>query len=53
MALLGFAMLTGAEFALSEDADHVAQPTVKIMTSFYPMYIATINVTKVWKVSRL
>ena len=49
-ALMGFAMLTGANRALSQTADSAAKPaekaTVKIMTSFYPMYIATLNVAK-------
>jgi len=47
---MGFAMLTGANRALSQTADSAAKPaekaTVKIMTSFYPMYIATLNVAK-------
>jgi len=49
-ALMGLAMLTCASRALSQTADSAANPaekaTVKIMTSFYPMYIATLNVAK-------
>jgi zinc transport system substrate-binding protein len=49
-ALTGLVMLTGANSALSQKADSAAKPaetaTVKIMTSFYPMYIATLNVAK-------
>lgn len=49
-ALTGLAIITGANRALSQTADSAAKPaektTVKIMTSFYPMYIATLNVAK-------
>jgi zinc transport system substrate-binding protein len=47
---MGLAMLTPAPWALSQTTDSAAKPaekaTVKIMTSFYPMYIATLNVAK-------
>lgn len=46
MALIGFIMLTGANSALSQNTNHIARPAVKIITSFYPMYIATLNVAK-------
>jgi zinc transport system substrate-binding protein len=47
---MSLAMLTCANRALSQTADSAAKPaekaTLKIMTSFYPMYIATLNVAK-------
>lgn len=50
VALTGLAMLTCAHRALSQTAAAAAKPAeraaVKIMTSFYPMYVATLNVAK-------
>lgn len=50
VTLLGLAILFSAPWALVQTSRAAAKPEgatpVKIITSFYPMYIATLNVTK-------
>jgi zinc transport system substrate-binding protein len=44
--LFAFVVLAGSHPAFAQKAYPNTKPAVKIMTSFYPMYIATLNVAK-------